>query len=81
MSDWSIDERRAYAIGIEKGRDLARKEQGQPGQVPTMRDRFAMAALAAGSDKLTAEGAAIRAYRIADAMFRARSQFNDEIPF
>lgn len=79
MSDWSIDERRAYAIGIEKGRDLARKEQ-QSEQALTLRDRFAMAVLAGGSG-MRPKDEAKRAYAIADEMLAQRNPLDDEIPF
>lgn len=76
VSHWDREERYAYSRGIEKGKALA--QEGA-----SLRDRFAMAALA-GMDvsrSYPASEAAKWAYDVAEAMMDERRRRDDEIPF
>lgn len=88
-SDWTGREKHAYRLGIQKGRQLAAQEsdEGQERELPTLLDRFAMAALANIADRRQTASyfqIATEAYDIANAMMamrQKRSEINDEIPF
>lgn len=80
---WGYAERNAYKVGLEEGKRFAAEETAE---MPTLLDRFAMAALAHSTNTGTASYLQIaeRAYDIANAMLyvrQKRDKLDDEIPF